>query len=68
MYINLISTLNKYNMSMYINLLLYYIGGTMFQYYVKIIPTLYQRKDNTVFYSNQFSVTKHNKVNSNLKK
>lgn len=34
----------------------------MFQYYVKIVPTLYQRRDNTIFSSNQFSVTKHNKV------
>ncbi|XP_050438200.1 endoplasmic reticulum-Golgi intermediate compartment protein 3 [Adelges cooleyi] len=37
-------------------------GGTMFQYYLKIVPTLYQRKDKTVFSTNQFSVTKHNKI------
>ncbi|XP_050529523.1 endoplasmic reticulum-Golgi intermediate compartment protein 3 [Daktulosphaira vitifoliae] len=37
-------------------------GSTMFQYYLKIVPTLYQRKDKTVFSTNQFSVTKHNKI------
>jgi len=36
--------------------------ATMFQYYIKIVPTLYQRRDNSVFSTNQFSVTKHNKI------
>ena len=37
-------------------------GATMFQYYVKIVPTLYTRKDDSLFSSNQFSVTRHSKV------
>ena len=35
-------------------------GATMFQYYLKIVPTLYSRTDN-LFASNQFSVTRHSK-------
>lgn len=34
----------------------------MFQYYIKIVPTSYIQKDGTVLLSNQFSVTKHQKV------
>ncbi|XP_001948436.1 endoplasmic reticulum-Golgi intermediate compartment protein 3 [Acyrthosiphon pisum] len=34
-------------------------GATMFQYYIKIVPTLYQRRDLSIFSTNQFSVTKH---------
>ncbi|CAG9814118.1 unnamed protein product [Phaedon cochleariae] len=37
-------------------------GSTMFQYYIKIVPTSYIRKDGTVISTNQFSVTKHQKV------
>ncbi|KAK7788838.1 hypothetical protein R5R35_001327 [Gryllus longicercus] len=37
-------------------------GATMFQYYVKIVPTTYHRKDGAVFYTNQFSVTRHQKT------
>nr|XP_018902255.1 PREDICTED: endoplasmic reticulum-Golgi intermediate compartment protein 3 [Bemisia tabaci] len=37
-------------------------GSTMFQNYIKIVPTLYQRSDGSLFYTNQFSVTKHVKV------
>ncbi|KRT78291.1 hypothetical protein AMK59_7404, partial [Oryctes borbonicus] len=37
-------------------------GSTMFQYYIKIVPTFYVKKDGTIIHSNQFSVTKHNKV------
>lgn len=33
----------------------------MFQYYIKIIPVTYVGKDRTTFYSNHFSVTKHQK-------
>lgn len=36
-------------------------GATMFQYYLKIVPTLYSRTD-SLFASNQFSVTRHSKV------
>ena len=32
----------------------------MFQYYLKIVPTLYSRTDN-LFATNQFSVTRHSK-------
>jgi len=35
-------------------------GATMFQYYLKIVPTLYSRTDN-LFATNQFSVTRHSK-------
>jgi len=31
----------------------------MFQYYLKIVPTLYQRRDLSTLSTNQFSVTKH---------
>jgi len=34
----------------------------MFQYYVKIVPTTYVRKDGAVWQTNQFSVTRHQKV------
>nr|XP_023022429.1 endoplasmic reticulum-Golgi intermediate compartment protein 3 isoform X1 [Leptinotarsa decemlineata] len=37
-------------------------GSTMFQYYIKIVPTSYVRKDGTIIIANQFSVTKHQKV------
>lgn len=38
------------------------LGATMFQYYIKIVPTTYVRKDGSVLQTNQFSVTKHQKV------
>lgn len=34
----------------------------MFQYYIKIVPTSYVKTDGTIIHSNQFSVTKHQKV------
>ncbi|XP_046401835.1 endoplasmic reticulum-Golgi intermediate compartment protein 3 [Ischnura elegans] len=37
-------------------------GATMFQYYVKIVPTTYVRKDGAILQTNQFSVTRHQKV------
>lgn len=37
-------------------------GATMFQYYIKIVPTQYSNKKGEVINSNQFSVTKHKKV------
>nr|CAH7743855.1 unnamed protein product [Callosobruchus chinensis] len=37
-------------------------GSTMFQYYIKIVPTSYVKKDGSVISANQFSVTKHQKV------
>ncbi|CAG9767894.1 unnamed protein product [Ceutorhynchus assimilis] len=37
-------------------------GATMFQYHIKIVPTSYVKKDGSVIHSNQFSVTKHQKV------
>lgn len=40
----------------------FFPGSTMFQNYIKIVPTLYQRSDGSLFYTNQFSVTKHVKV------
>ncbi|XP_026757403.2 endoplasmic reticulum-Golgi intermediate compartment protein 3 isoform X1 [Galleria mellonella] len=41
-------------------------GAVMFQYYLKIVPTMYIKLDKTVLYTNQFSVTRHQKsVSSN---
>ncbi|GAB1606338.1 Hypothetical predicted protein [Argonauta hians] len=34
----------------------------MFQYFVKIVPTMYVKIDGTIVHSNQFSVTRHSKV------
>lgn len=33
----------------------------MFQYYIKIIPTMYTRENGDVINTNQFSVTRHTK-------
>ena len=33
----------------------------MFQYYIKIVPTMYVPKEGPTLYTNQFSVTKHQK-------
>lgn len=45
--------------------ILYCVGASMFQYYIKIVPTIFQRRDNSIFSTNQFSVTKHT-VNYNF--
>ena len=37
-------------------------GSEMFQYYVKIVPTIFARLDGSTFVTNQFSVTRHSKV------
>eukprot|EP00106_Octopus_bimaculoides_P002225 XP_014769667.1 PREDICTED: endoplasmic reticulum-Golgi intermediate compartment protein 3-like [Octopus bimaculoides] len=34
----------------------------MFQYFVKIVPTMYVKIDGSIVHSNQFSVTRHSKV------
>jgi len=34
-------------------------GLTMYQYLVKIVPTIYESLDGTVINTNQFSVTEH---------
>ncbi|XP_004929287.1 endoplasmic reticulum-Golgi intermediate compartment protein 3 [Bombyx mandarina] len=41
-------------------------GAMMFQYYLKIIPTMYVKLDKTVLHTNQFSVTRHHKSVSNV--
>ncbi|XP_034836591.1 endoplasmic reticulum-Golgi intermediate compartment protein 3 [Maniola hyperantus] len=41
-------------------------GAVMFQYYLKIVPTMYVKLDNTVLHTNQFSVTRHQKHVSNV--
>ncbi len=41
-------------------------GATMFQYYLKVVPTTYARADGSVFLTNQYSVTRHKKVVSLL--
>ncbi|KAL0849130.1 hypothetical protein ABMA28_013479 [Loxostege sticticalis] len=40
-------------------------GAVMFQYYLKIVPTMYVKLDETVLHTNQFSVTRHQKSVSN---
>lgn len=40
--------------------------ATMFQYYLKIVPTMYVKLDKTVLHTNQFSVTRHKKSVSNI--
>jgi hypothetical protein len=37
-------------------------GATMFNYYIKIVPTLYVNSDGATLPTNQFSVTRHEKV------
>lgn len=39
--------------------LLYLIGGIMYQYFIKVVPTLYRRLNNETMGTNQFAVTKH---------
>jgi endoplasmic reticulum-Golgi intermediate compartment protein 3 len=41
--------------------LFHILGAMMFQYYIKIIPTLYESETSRVF-TNQFSITRHEKV------
>ncbi|XP_013181147.1 PREDICTED: endoplasmic reticulum-Golgi intermediate compartment protein 3 [Papilio xuthus] len=41
-------------------------GAVMFQYYIKIVPTMYVKLDKTVLHTNQFSVTRHQKSVSNI--
>lgn len=41
-------------------------GAVMFQYYLKIVPTMYVKLDRTVLHTNQFSVTRHQKSVSNI--
>lgn len=37
------------------------IGAMMFQYYIKIVPTMYEKLNGELTYTNQFSVTRHSK-------
>lgn len=46
-------------------LLNFFSGGTMFHYYLKIVPTLYVLKHGETLETNQFSVTKYEKVRYN---
>ncbi|XP_047515609.1 endoplasmic reticulum-Golgi intermediate compartment protein 3 [Pieris napi] len=41
-------------------------GAVMFQYYIKIVPTMYVSLDSKVLHTNQFSVTRHQKSVSNV--
>lgn len=36
-------------------------GAMMFQYYIKIVPTMYAKNDGHTLYTNQFAVTRHQK-------
>lgn len=38
----------------------------MFQYFVKVVPTVYMKVDGEVLRTNQFSVTRHEKVANGL--
>lgn len=38
----------------------------MFQYFVKVVPTVYMKLDGEVLRTNQFSVTRHEKVANGL--
>ncbi|GFT12703.1 endoplasmic reticulum-Golgi intermediate compartment protein 3 [Nephila pilipes] len=42
------------------------VGAMMFQYYVKIVPSMYARADGQTLYTNQFAVTRHQKQVSTL--
>lgn len=37
------------------------LGSVMFQYYVKIVPTMYVKANGETIHTNQFSVTRHTK-------
>ncbi|XP_053625611.1 endoplasmic reticulum-Golgi intermediate compartment protein 3 [Plodia interpunctella] len=41
-------------------------GAVMFQYYLKIVPTMYIKLDKSILHTNQFSVTRHQKAVSNI--
>nr|XP_012610305.1 endoplasmic reticulum-Golgi intermediate compartment protein 3 isoform X2 [Microcebus murinus] len=41
-------------------------ASMMFQYFVKVVPTVYMKVDGEVLRTNQFSVTRHEKVASGL--
>ncbi|CAH0404761.1 unnamed protein product [Chilo suppressalis] len=41
-------------------------GAVMFQYYLKIVPTMFVKLDKSVLHTNQFSVTRHQKSVSNV--
>lgn len=38
----------------------------MFQYYLKIVPTVYVNLDKSILHTNQFSVTRHQKSISTI--
>ncbi|GFY73222.1 endoplasmic reticulum-Golgi intermediate compartment protein 3 [Trichonephila inaurata madagascariensis] len=42
------------------------VGAMMFQYYVKIVPSMYARADGQTLHTNQFAVTRHQKQVSTL--
>ena len=37
-------------------------GSAMYQYFVKIVPTIYESLDGNVINTNQFSVTEHTRM------
>ncbi|XP_043197872.1 endoplasmic reticulum-Golgi intermediate compartment protein 3-like [Amphibalanus amphitrite] len=37
-------------------------GGTMYKYFVKIVPTMWQRRDEFTLFTNQFSVTRYHQA------
>ncbi|KAI9552295.1 hypothetical protein GHT06_022659 [Daphnia sinensis] len=41
-------------------------GAMMFQYYIKVVPTWYVKLDGEEFHTNQYSVTRHQKVVSSF--
>ena len=47
-----------------INLFFFFLisGGIMFQYFVKVVPTIYHHLNGEVMDTNQFAVTKHTRT------
>jgi hypothetical protein len=40
-------------------------GTGMFQYFIKVVPTIYESLDGAVINTNQFSVTEHYRILAN---
>jgi hypothetical protein len=36
-------------------------GSTMYQYFIKVVPTIYESLDGRVIKTNQFAVTEHSR-------
>lgn len=45
-------------------IVIYFLEGMMFHYYIKIVPTLYVNEEGMEYETDQYSVTKYEKVTS----